>query len=108
MLNNRFTYFSLYNTYDKNRHDLSVGCLFQRSTFQRLPAVFVSWLSLLKPESFAQVCDVLSFGYQISKNWEVHALAFLSLFPTHRLNRAVDPLQISISSTMHCNLTFVS
>ena len=26
MLNNRFTYFSLYNTYDKNRHDLSVGC----------------------------------------------------------------------------------
>ena len=63
MLNNRCTYFSLYNTYDKNRHDLSVGCLFQRSTFQRLPAVFVSWLSLLKPESFAQVCDVLSFGY---------------------------------------------
>ena len=51
---------------------------------------------------------VMFYPLDISNNWEVHALAFLSLFPTHSLNRAVDPLQISICSTMHCNLTFVS
>lgn len=97
-------------------------CLCQRSTFQSLPAVFVSRLSFLKLEARLPGFPialwvsryVMFYHLDISNQQELGGSCFSFSVPVSNpmiwtaLNWAVDPLQISICSTMHCNLTFVS